>query len=373
MADTNRKLASIQKIVDIRPIEGADKIEVAQVLGWQCVIAKKDNFKVGDLIVYMEVDSILPERNEFEFLRERKFRIKTIKLRKQVSQGIVFGTSILPAGTSIVEGQDVTDILGIKKHDPQAQEEQSLVQNYVPKSKVLKYLMKYSAVRWVYFKLNTVDKGWPNWIQKTDEERIQTCAKLLMTNFDKPWYITEKLDGQSGTYFLHKQRKWGIPVWSFGVCSRNIWLKKSDESNYWKVAKKLDLESKLKALKKEIVIQGEILNTNVQKNKYKVTEPEFYVFNIVVDGQRYTLEKMIDFCHQLDLKYVPVVLTYLLPAKTIGTNKEVKDVVQAMVKESIGKSVIADIQREGIVCRLIDDPRISFKVINPEFLLKNEE
>lgn len=366
-----RQLATIQKITDIRAIEGADKIEVCQVLGWECV-TKKGEHKVGDLVVYVEIDSILPERAEFEFLRERKFRIKTIKLKKQVSQGIVFGTSILPAGTSILEGTDVTDLLGIKKHDPQATDEQKL-QTSASKSKVIKYLMGYAIFRWVYFKLNTVDKGWPSWIQKTDEERIQVCALKLVDNLDRLWYVTEKLDGQSGTFFYHKTRKWGVPSWQFGVCSRNIWLKKANASNYWKIAQKLGLENKFKKLKQEIVVQGEILNTNVQGNKYKVTEPDFYVFNVVVDGKRCTLIEMLNFCDLAGLKVVPIMASGFIPATLCAESKEVKDVVQAMVKLSAGISKLAPVQREGIVCRLVDDTRVSFKAINPEFLLKFNE
>ena len=112
-----RKLASIQKIVSLEPIKDADKIEKATVLGWELVVAKKDNFKVGDLVVYCEVDSILPDKPEFEFLRERKFRIKTIKLRGQVSQGICFPLSILPKA-KYNEGEDVTEVFGARKYDP---------------------------------------------------------------------------------------------------------------------------------------------------------------------------------------------------------------------------------------------------------------
>jgi len=121
-----RNLASIQKITELRPIKGADKIEVAQILGWE-VVVKKDEFKVNDLIVYIEVDSIVPEKSEFEFLRERKFRVRTIKLRKQISQGIAFPLNILPEKKrKLSENFDVTEILGITKYDPQLQEESKL-------------------------------------------------------------------------------------------------------------------------------------------------------------------------------------------------------------------------------------------------------
>ena len=115
-----RRLATVREIAAIRPIEGADKIVVAQVDGWECVV-QKDEFKVGDKVVYVEVDSIMPERPEFEFLRQRKFRIKTIKLRGQISQGLVLPITILPGGHAYALGDDVTDILGVKKHDPQAE------------------------------------------------------------------------------------------------------------------------------------------------------------------------------------------------------------------------------------------------------------
>jgi hypothetical protein len=374
----DRKLASIQKIATISPIEGADKIQVCTMegLGWECVI-KKDEFKVGDKVVYVEVDSIVPERQEFEFLRERKFRVRTIKLRKQVSQGLVLPMSVLPPleYDFYLVGNDVTEELGIKKYDPQAQEEDALV---IPKhrSPVMKFLMKNKAFRTVYMKLNSKEKGqWPNWIAHTDEERIQTCAKILMNNFNKPWYITEKLDGQSATFFTHYERVWGFRKLAFGVCSRNIWLKTPDNSNYWKIAKMFDLEKKLKACKEEIVIQGEILAPNVQKNKYGVTEPDFYVFNIIRNGKRVGHEEMVSYCVGLGLKHVPIVFNSFMPGLLWNDLKEqTQAVVKHMVDLSIGYSRLAPtINREGIVVRLMEDPVVSLKVINPEFLLKNGE
>jgi len=383
-----RKLASIQKIVSVSPIEDADRIEIAQVLGWQCVVAKKDNFKAGDLIVYIEIDSIVPERNEFEFLRDRKFRVKTIKLRKQISQGLVMPLSILYGFTQDVsdgyfetlreevkytEGEDVTELLGIKKYDSQATEEEAL-NEIKHRSKVMQYLMGYKTFRKIYLALNSKNKGsWPQWITHTDEERIQTCAKLLTTNIDKNFSITEKLDGQSATYFLHKTWKWGFPVWQFGVCSRNIWLKTPDNSNYWKIAKKYNIEKQLRKMGREAVIQGEILNTNVQSNKYKVTEPDFYVFTIAFNGQRVPTYVMETNVLELGLKVVPIINHKFNFVDNFGNVSEVKDIVQKMVTLSTNKSRLADIQREGIVCRLNDNSNVSFKVINPEFLLKYNE
>jgi hypothetical protein len=371
-----RQLATIQKISEIRPIENADKIQLAMMenLGWECVV-KKDEFKVGEFIVYVEIDSICPERPEYEFLRETKFRIKTRKFRKQVSMGLILPTSIIPSNVKVVQGLDVTEELGIKKYDPQAQEEEALV---VPKhrSPVMKFLMKNKAFRTVYMKLNSKEKGqWPNWIAHTDEERIQTCAKIFMNNFNKPWYITEKLDGQSATFFTHYEKVWGFKKLAFGVCSRNIWLKTPDNSNYWKIAKKYDLEKKLKACKEEIVVQGEILAPNVQKNKYGVTEPDFYVFNIIRNGKRVGLDEMEMLSIGFGLKTVPIVYNSFMPNLLWN---DLKDQTQAVVKHMVDLSVgysrlVPTVNREGIVVRLVEDPAVSLKVINPDFLLKNGE
>ena len=180
-----RKLASIQRIISIEPIPDADMIVKATVLGWQLVI-KKDELKQGDLCVYVEIDSILPERDVFEFLRNKQFRIKTVRLRGQVSQGICFPLNILPEGLLIEEGADMTGSLGIAKYEPP-----------VPAC------------------LNGIMKGdFPSFIPKTDETRVQVLQTLLDEHEGKPCYVSEKLDGSSATYYI----KYGV----FGVCSRNM-------------------------------------------------------------------------------------------------------------------------------------------------------
>ena len=372
---TTRKLASIQHIANITPIEGADKIEVAVIKGWECVV-KKGEFKVGDCVVYFEVDSILPERPEFEFLRERKFRIKSIRLRKQISQGLVMPLSIIPGDVKYKPEDDfnLTELLGVRKHDPQIQSENDETCDMKKMSPVVKYLMNYSPFRYVYFKLNKKIKGsWPEWISKTDEDRIQNCAKLMMNAYDSEWYITEKLDGQSGTFFTYNYRKWGFNRRAFGVCSRNIWLKSKNSSTYWEVAESLELEKKLLALKDNYVIQGEILAPKVQGNKYKVTEPKLYVFNVIKNGTMLSAEDMFVFCAQNNLPFVPIVKGSFIPVYDIGPGKEVIDVVKYMVKYSQGDSILLKRKREGIVVRLKKNPRVSLKVINPEFLLENDE
>lgn len=371
---STRKLASIQRIVSISPIPGADRIVVAQVLGWQCVI-KKDEFKVGDLVVYFEVDSILPQKPEFEFLRERKFRIRTIKLKKQISQGLIMPLSILPPDIKMKEGDDVTTILGVIKHDPEGKAEQALIEKE-KRGPVMRFLMGITLFRKVYLKLNTTIKGnWPIDLcgSKTDEQRIQTIAKYLMEHYDEEWYISEKCDGQSGTFFTYYKKVWGRTKKCFSCCSRNIWLKTKNNSNYWKIADQLELEKKLKGLEDLYSIQGEICGEGIQGNKYKIKGIDLYVFNVIKNGTRLSLNDVITFCEDNGLKFVPIVDECFVPAKEIGENKTVQEVVNYMVELSKGKSKLFDRTREGIVCRVKTNPLISLKVINPDFLLEEED
>jgi len=197
-----RTLASIQKITNIREIKGADKIAVAEVLGWEVVI-RKEEFKIGDLCIYIEVDSIVPERKEFEFLKERKYRVRTIKLRGQLSQGLCLPLSYLPPKERILgigysyylEGDDLTEKLGIIKYDPEAVKEQRLLDqlNTTKKSRIEKFLLKN---KWyVRFFTKEKSKGWPKFIKKTDEERIQKLPWICETEKDTIFTATEKLDG----------------------------------------------------------------------------------------------------------------------------------------------------------------------------------
>lgn len=360
-----RHLATVRTITDIRPIPDADKIEVAQVDGWECVVAKTDGFKIGDKVVYIEIDSIVPDRPEFEFLRDRKFRVRTIKLRKQVSQGLVLPLSILPSGKTYNINDDVTEVLGIKKYDPQAEQEAKLLESNAHKTKIWypKFLMRFKWFR------NLVTKpkkgGFPSWIVKTDEERIQN--KTAMFNIEKEngteFSVTEKIDGQSGTFFLECI---GKKKYEFGVCSRNIRLSTPNGSSYWTIARTLEIEKCLKSLIEDhnrIVLQGEIIGTGIQGNKYKVDGYDFYAFNLIIDGKKINTEEMTNVLALYGIKSVPIV----------EKNMKLKDTVQEMVEYAKGKSVLLPSQkREGIVVRNYDR-NISFKVINPDFLLAEKD
>ena len=329
-----RKLASVQRVLELRPIEGADRIEMARVLGWS-VVVRKGEFKVGDLCVYVEIDSKLPPRPEFEFMRDRKFRVKTVKLRGQVSQGIAFPLSILPEYPSIeLEGEDVTERLGIVKYEPPQKEHLG----------------------------GDVKGSFPGFLHKTDEERIQTMPQLLSPDYPGRmdlWYATEKLDGTSATAYLTKEGE-------FGICSRNLELNTDDDSNALvRVFKELDIESRLRSellSSQGIALQGELIGPGIQKNKYKFDKKEFRLFSVfLIDDFRYALYEEYTYVWLISgVKAVPFVdAHYVLP----GT-------IDDLVEFSRGDSQVnPDIPREGIVVRNREDGT-SFKVVNPDFLLK---
>lgn len=209
---SERKLAHIEIIEALNPIEGADKIEVAQVLGWQCVV-KKGEFKVGDKVIFVEVDSVMPDKPEYDFLRDRKFRIRTIKLKGQVSQGLVLPLSTLDSyvkekgGLKFIKpalepGDDVTNYLGITKYlspserDEISQQERNIAND---KNRLRKFMMRYSWFRRLFLS-ERQKSGFPYWVSKTDEERIQNIPQVLQQFADKEVYVTEKIDYQSVTF-----------------------------------------------------------------------------------------------------------------------------------------------------------------------------
>ena len=375
-----RQLATIQKVSDIREIPDADKIVMARILGYETVV-KKDEFKVGDLIVYIECDSIVPERQEFEFLREGKFRIKIRKFRKQIREGLVMPLSILPYDCIVEEGKEVTDIIGVKNYVRASEEEEEAslgasIANDKKRSKFMRFLMDFYVFRKVYLYFNSNIKGnFPTelGISKTDETRVQTCARILMEHYNEEWYLSEKIDGQSGTFFTYWAKVWARRIKKFGVCSRNLWIKTKNNSNYWRMADKYDLEKKMQEYIDPITIQCELAGPAIQGNKYKLEEMDIFVFNVFQNGEMASLEGMERVCAELGLKTVPIINRSFIPSKEIGEGKEVKDVVDFMVKLSQGDSCLLKRKREGVVCRLKRDPKISFKVINPYFLLESEE
>lgn len=360
-----RQLATVRKIADIRPIPGADRIVVAQVDGWECVV-QKDEFRVGQQVVYIEVDSIVPERPEFEFLRDRKFRVRTIKLRGQVSQGLVLPMSILPDPGKYGLGCDVTDVLGIKKYDPEAQQEAMLMQKQPqkPKSWFGRFMMRFKWYRKLFMKQKRKG-GFPDWIVKTDETRIQNLTTLfdIERKNGTKFSVTEKVDGQSATYYLRKLSK---RKYEFGVCSRNVYLGTPDNSSYWTIAKKYDIENVLRKLignYETVVLQGEICGNGIQGNKYHISNYDFFAFNLIFPDRKCSTALMSVMLEPFGIKTVPIV----------DEDKELPDTIAELVEYSKGKSTVRKEQkREGVVMRNVQK-NISFKVINPDFLLTEKD
>lgn len=373
-----RKLAHIEKIDWIKPIKGADKIELCGILGWQCVIAKKDNFKVGDKVIYCEVDSVMPDKPEFEFLRDKKFRVKTIKLRGEISQGLVLPlTALTKIGITIHSysiGDDLTEKLGITKYLTQSEQfelQQQKDKIKLEKSKLKKFLMRYSWFRKLFLS-NKQKSGFPYWVSKTDEERVQNIPQVLEQFKNEIVYITEKIDYQSGTWTSKSIPKFNgllgriFPLKKvlFVVASRNL-TTNDKNSLYWQIAKKYNLESICQKYP-GIIIQGEQGNSKVQGNKYELKEPKMWVFNIIMpNGNFLNPIEIEEFCLKHNLESVP--LLEKIPLNRLGNT------VDDVINYSKGTSKInPKIQREGVVVRCIKDGKkiLSFKAINPNFLLK---
>lgn len=337
-----RKLASIRRIDDIQPIPGADAIEVATVGGWRVVI-KKGEFAVGDLAVYCEIDSWIPhelapflskgsEPREYNGVKGE--RLRTVKLRGQVSQGLLLSLNDLlkmkyDGNSVVVEGDDVSEMLGIQKWEAP-----------VPASLA-------GEVRGMF----------PGYIPKTDQERIQNLVDELqgwMTE-DRTWEITEKLDGSSMTVYFYNG--------DFGVCSRNLNLKETEGNTFWRVARELDLESILRITNRNLALQGELIGEGIQGNPYRIRGQRFVLFDIydINEGTYINPISRRAFAEIHDISHVPV----LVPAITDPKS------VEAILIAAEGKSQLnKDTEREGIVFKCEQDPNIHFKAISNKFLLK---
>lgn len=369
-----RKLAHIERIVDIQPIENADKIEVATVLGWKVIVGKGEH-KVGEQVVYIEIDSCVPEDNPvFEFLADRHYKVKSIKLRGQISQGLVMPMSILPEGT-YADGDEVTDILGIKKikDDFKQRTPKSTIETHpkykkMTKKPFVKYMMRYRWFRFLVYKKLGISKDipWPEWVVKTDEERCQNIPWVL--NNKEQFFVTEKLDGTSSTFTLHKEHH----GWKFYVCSRNIVQPKPNSETffsvgnvYWEMAKKYDIEKVLRKMaadfkaKEYVTIQGETIGEGIQGNKYDLKGRDLYIFNIIYDDIKLRPDQIQQYVEHYNMKSVPVLATdYILP-----------DTIDELMEYSTGTSQLYDTLKEGHVYRN-HDMTTSFKCVSNQFLLK---
>lgn len=375
-----RKLATIRKVTAVNPIKGKDRVEMATIDGWTCMVSKADNFKEGSLCIFCEPDSVFPPTEQWEFLKKYNYRIKTQRFKDAdnnyiYSQGLALPLSALPEKPDynghpenyFKIGDDVTSLLDITQYEPTMDKEPN---ESASTKKYPKFLMRFKWFRKLVLPKKD-SKAFPSFIGKTDEERIQNCPSILET--DTLWVATEKLDGQSGTFAMERlPKKWwqAKPKYKFYVCSRNFNLPVKDNSSYWTVAEKYHIEAQLRACLEKypflqwMALQGECVAPRVQGNKYKVSAADLYIFNVKDSYQgrfpslagRVTAEAM-------GLKFVPIIATDVkLTGKT----------VQEVLQMSNGQSAIGDTPREGIVFRSADGKQ-SFKAVSPEFLLKYGE
>lgn len=350
-------LASVQVITNIQPIPDAENIEVADVLGWKVVVAKKDNFKIGDKVVYIQIDTIAPETPQFDFLRERKYRVRTIKLRKQISQGLIIP---LPKG-NFKEGQDVTDLIGIKKYEKPDNNPERFEKPRMPKKwhKKLFYILKYNFLYKTFPQLRKKSRSkFPtHLVSITDEERIQNIPQVLQQYAGKKFIASYKLDGSSITIIHSKV----LGKSKFRICSRRFEL--HDKKNDWYRVFN-DTDFKYEVLKlvdyfqtNDIIVQGECIG-KFNGNHHNTTE-QIRLFNIYVNGKRLNQKEFIDYCLKMNIPHCP-------QYKEVTLNHTMEEIL----KESEIKDVInPNVDAEGLVWRCIED-NMSFKVINNKYLLK---
>lgn len=350
-----RKLATVQQIAELLPIEGADAIEVARINGWN-VVVKKGDFKVDEMAVFCEVDSFLPIQPEYEFLRKSSykkmsdgtegFRLRTIRLRGQLSQGLLINYQTLISKLPSDEnghvdlpdvGEDVTKIMGIIKYEP-------------PIPACLAGQMK---------------GNFPGFLNKTDEERVQNIPISMYERYKnkgKKYYITEKLDGSSCSIYLRGNE--------FGVCSRNVNLLETEGNTFWKVARQYNIEEILREHSEytgfqTFALQGEVIGEGIQGNPYNIKGHQFHIFNLFYSDLDYyaNIDELIDFSKKYNLKVVPLLYKDInLPENGMEC-----------LKLAEGKSALnSNTEREGIVIRYFDRS-VSFKAISNKFLLKKDD
>ena len=330
-----RKLATVRTVTSTQPIEGADRIELAVVDGWKCVI-KKGEFRPGDQVIYCEIDSFLPIRDEFEFLRKTSyrsmgdregFRLRTIRLRGQISQGLLLSVDLL--NRKAVIGEDVTAELGIVKYEP-------------PVPACLS---------------GDVVGPFPSFITKTDEERVQNLATSYGTWKDKRFYVSEKLDGTSFTAFYHED---------FGVCGRNWQIAEDERNSHWQIVRDCQLAERMESFGRPLAVQGELVGPGIQKNRYNLKSLRLFVFNIFDIGSYSYLPKqeMEDICQKLQLDCVPFVEVRGVP-----------DTIDEIMQLAEGASQLnATTEREGLVwVHGEGQERISFKTISNRFLTRYDD
>ncbi len=347
----SRQLARVVRIDDVRPIPGADTIEVALIGGWS-VIVRKNEFSRGDLGVYFEIDSFLPaghpswdfllERKSTEFEGARGHVLRSVRMRGQVSQGLLLHRSVLNGLAqvdSLAPGTDVSELLGVLKYEPPIPAE-----------------------------LAGLARGlFPARVPKTDQERIQNLALQLDAwqqegaRGELTWEVTEKLEGASCTYAMLEGE--------LHVCSRNIDLLETEGNTLWLQARELDIENKLRATfgDRNIALQGELIGNGIQDNLYRLNGHQFHLYDVydVATGQYYRADERQSLAKDFAIRHVPVLDT----AFVIDGNVS----METLLADADGESVLRKGQlREGKVYKARQKP-VSFKVISNQYLIAHKK
>ena len=384
-----RALAYVVTVDEIREIPGYDRVEHARVGGWWIIVAKADNIKPGDKCVYFEVDSKVPATDErFAFLEKRNYKVKTLKMCKVFSQGLLMPIVLFPEIKTVEVHTDVTDLLGIKYAVDEDNERKATKVNKDKKYQSMAArnakLFKKPFFRWlmrrewgrkllfVFFgKKKDNPRGWPThfeFIHKTDEERCENLPWVL--GYERPLIVTEKLDGTSTTFILERK---GKNKYEFYVLSRNV--RQADEKQecyhdhniYWDMAFKYDIENVLKDILLNnpeltyVCIQGESVGA-VQGNPLKLKEDDFYAFNFI-DSKHGRVNSLAGkgLLEIYGIKWVPILDTqFMMPT-------DMEEFKQMATAPSV---VNPNVMREGIVLR---DPTndFSFKNVSREYLMKH--
>jgi RNA ligase (TIGR02306 family) len=353
--NTVRKLASIKPITYIKPIEGADAIECAIVDGGWPVVVKKGEYKVGDIAIYLEIDSWVPHelapflskgQDPREYNGVKGERLKTVRLRGQVSQGLLLPSQILDerglwplAGNPV--GHNLTKQLGIQKWEP-------------PIPSQLQGVMK---------------GNFPSFIPKTDQERCQNLRKhIFETHKDEIYEVTVKLDGSSTTIYVKDGE--------VGVCSRNIDLKETEGNSFWKAARDQNLIDALRGycedMAMNLAIQGELIGEGIQGNPEKLKGHRFFLFDVydITEGRYLEPFERYDVLDELkrggaDLEHVPIIDQDVRVTQAYDT-------IDDLLEFAEGPSLNPQTKREGLVFKSCES-NFTFKAISNSYLLKHKD
>ena len=338
----HRKLASVQIITSINPYNEKATDQMATVLGWK-VFVQKDQFKVGEKVIFFEIDSVLPAKAKWTSrIKPKHLHIQTQKRFNEISQGFVMKLDTLKRVKNfkmnlddLEEGFDLTEILEVKKYDENSEEA-----------------------------IKEKEKQFPSQlIEKSDEIRVQSNLNYIDLFKGKEFYSSLKYDGSSGTYLIEPGTN------KFKVCSRNYALSEDDKNIYNEIAVKYDIKNKLLKFEGMYAIQGEVYGPKVAKNPLNVPDLKIAVFTIknIKNNNYLDFDEMVKVCKEMDLPMVEVIEEGMFNYKT----------VEELLAKSKGNYPGTDHPREGLVYRLKKDwnkdgKRLSFKVINDDYLIKSK-